>query len=309
VLGFVSPLACSLLGPAAGRLMDRVYRPYGLGAMVALQGAAIVASGLVVLAASTNPLVPLTESAWFGLLLVLSMLERLTAIASELAVERDWVTQLAGKDNSLALASSNARLRRLDLACELLGSLGFGWLYTTAGLAMSVAAATLLAVIFVPMQLYCVYKARPFWAGSAPRLVCLVPAGAGQTAPDARVPFRAPADRQDGARGAGQRARRYRHVVLLHLLDQAQLAHAARPAAARARGAARAAAAPGAGAAGARARRLGGLLPAAHPAVQPHLGHPLLQRGALPRRPHHRLPHLLGARRHPDGGLPRLVRM
>ncbi|KAG7670516.1 putative Solute carrier family 40 member 2, chloroplastic [Nannochloris sp. 'desiccata'] len=158
VLGFVSPLGCSLLGPATGRLLDKMYRPYGLSLMVALQGIAIMASGLVVLAAAANPTVKFVDGPLFIVLLALSMMERLTAILSELAIERDWVTQLSGKDNALALASSNAMLRRTDLSCELVGSLAFGWLYSTAGLAISVACATFLALILLPAQLLSIFR-------------------------------------------------------------------------------------------------------------------------------------------------------
>jgi len=158
VLGFVSPLGCSLLGPAIGRLLDSMYRPYGLSLMVGLQGIAIMASGLVVLAAAANPAVKFVDGPLFIVLLALSMIERLTAILSELAIERDWVTQLSGKDNALALASSNAMLRRTDLSCELVGSLAFGWLYTTAGLAISVASATFLALILLPAQLLSIFR-------------------------------------------------------------------------------------------------------------------------------------------------------
>jgi Ferroportin1 (FPN1) len=158
VLGFVSPLGCSLLGPATGRLLDGMYRPYGLSLMVALQGIAIMASGLVVLAAAANPTVKFVDGPLFIILLLLSMIERLTAILSELAIERDWVTQLSGKENALALASSNAMLRRTDLSCELVGSLAFGWLYSTAGLAISVASATFLALVLLPAQLLSIFR-------------------------------------------------------------------------------------------------------------------------------------------------------
>jgi iron-regulated transporter 1 len=157
VLGFVSPLAWSLLGPAAGRLLDRLYRPYGLGLMIALQSFAVTASGLVVLIAAMNPALAITQGPLYASLLLFSMLERLTAIASELVIERDWVTQLAGKDNALALARSNAMLRRTDLTCELVGSLAFGWLYSTAGITISVASATFLAVSMLPIQIACIY--------------------------------------------------------------------------------------------------------------------------------------------------------
>ena len=158
VLGFVSPLACSLIGPAAGRLLDKMYRPYGLSLMVGLQGLAIIASGLVLLAATASTTVQFTDGPLFVALLVLSMVERLTAICSELVIERDWVTQLSGKDNAFALASSNAMLRRTDLMCELVGSLAFGWLYSGLGLSVSVASATFLAAALLPAQLLSIFK-------------------------------------------------------------------------------------------------------------------------------------------------------
>jgi hypothetical protein len=112
----------------------------------------------VVLAAAANPAVRFVDGPLFVVLLALSMVERLTAIVSELAIERDWVTQLSGKENALALASSNAKLRRTDLSCELVGSLAFGWLYTTAGLAVSVAAATFLAALLLPLQMLSIFR-------------------------------------------------------------------------------------------------------------------------------------------------------
>jgi hypothetical protein len=159
VLGFSAPLACTVLGPAAGKMLDTVYRPYGLGAMIGLQGFAIIASGITVLATAATS-VPFAESPFFGILIALSMLERLAAISSELAIERDWVSQLAGKENDLALASANAKLRRSDVSTELLGSLAFGWLYSKFGLAYSITAATLLAIAIVPMEVICVFWVR-----------------------------------------------------------------------------------------------------------------------------------------------------
>lgn len=164
VLGFVSPLFCSLLGPVLGSILDKMYRPYGLGLMLVLQDLAIIASGLVVLATVARPGMSLTDGPLFSMLLVLSGIERLTAVLSELAIERDWVTQLSGKDNDVALATSNAILRRGDLVCEAIGALTFGWLYSTAGVAEAVAIAVLLAAVAVPLQLYCIV----FIANNAP---------------------------------------------------------------------------------------------------------------------------------------------
>lgn len=97
MVGFVSPLGCSLFGPAIGRLLDQMYRPYGLGLMIGIQGLAVIGSGLLVLIATMYPAMSITTGPLFAALLILSMLERLTAISSELAIERDWVTQLSGQ--------------------------------------------------------------------------------------------------------------------------------------------------------------------------------------------------------------------
>lgn len=40
---------------------------------------------------------PLQQSPLFPVLLILSMSERLCAFAADVAIERDWITQLAGK--------------------------------------------------------------------------------------------------------------------------------------------------------------------------------------------------------------------
>ncbi|PRW39229.1 solute carrier family 40 member chloroplastic [Chlorella sorokiniana] len=155
ILGFVAPLACSLAGPAVGRMLDSVYRPLGLGAMLALQDGAIALSSLALIAvARSGASGPLASSPLFGLLVVLAMLEKLASISSELAIERDWVTQLAGKQNQGALARSNAYLRRTDLVTELVGAVVFGWIYSKAGLVSSMAFTAVLAALAAPLQLF-----------------------------------------------------------------------------------------------------------------------------------------------------------
>lgn len=81
-----------------GRMLDSVYRPLGLGVMLVLQDLAILLSSLALAAAAGAPGgAPLVGSPLFALMLGLAMLEKLTSISSELAIERDWVTQLAGE--------------------------------------------------------------------------------------------------------------------------------------------------------------------------------------------------------------------
>lgn len=62
------------------------------------QDLSILVSSLAVVAAARSMAggAPLAASPLFGLLVALAMSEKLTSICSELAIERDWVTQLAG---------------------------------------------------------------------------------------------------------------------------------------------------------------------------------------------------------------------
>lgn len=140
-----------------GRVLDSVYRPLGLGAMLLVQDACILLScGALALATRSGAggtAVPLVSSPLFGVLVVLAMVEKLTSISSELAIERDWVTQLAGKQNVTALARSNAYLRRTDLLCELVGAVVFGWVYSRGGLPASMAFTAVLAALAGPLQL------------------------------------------------------------------------------------------------------------------------------------------------------------
>lgn len=80
-----------------------------------------------------------------GLLCILACVEKIYSIMNFIAVERDWVVVVA--DNSeLELQTLNSQMRRIDLACKLLGPLTIALLdsistrdaiYTTLGLSVS----------------------------------------------------------------------------------------------------------------------------------------------------------------------------
>ncbi len=197
LVGFVAPLAVAVAGPAAGRALDAAPRPAGLAAAVAAQGAAIAASALVLLAASTAAVRRGAAAglaggasagglalggAFFAALLALSAAERLSAVVAELAIERDWVTRLAGRRNSAALAASNAWLRRADLACELVGALLFGAAFSAGGPAPALAGAFAIAAVCTPLQLWCIR-----------RIAAVAPAALARPPPDDDTASAAPA--------------------------------------------------------------------------------------------------------------------
>lgn len=98
VLGFISPLACSVLAPTIGRYLDGISRPKGLASLLTAQCISIILSGILIGFASLDPASwTITLAPIFPALLVLAMLEKLAAITSEVAIERDWITQLCGE--------------------------------------------------------------------------------------------------------------------------------------------------------------------------------------------------------------------
>ncbi len=81
---------CNVARPPAlqvGRMLDSVYRPLGLGAMLALQDGAIALSSLALIAvARSGASGPLSASPLFGLLVVLAMAEKLVRAQCRLPV-------------------------------------------------------------------------------------------------------------------------------------------------------------------------------------------------------------------------------
>lgn len=64
------------------------------------------------------------------------------------------VPAAAGKQNVVALARSNAYLRRTDLLCELIGAVIFGWIYSKGGLPASMAFTAAMSALAAPLQLF-----------------------------------------------------------------------------------------------------------------------------------------------------------
>ncbi|VVT46869.1 uncharacterized protein SAPINGB_P001428 [Magnusiomyces paraingens] len=80
---------------------------------------------------SSLELNPLVYSAKFNILMALLIIcacvERLCATMNLVSVERDWVVVIAGNDSRF-LQILNARMRRIDLFCKLLGPLAISYL-------------------------------------------------------------------------------------------------------------------------------------------------------------------------------------
>lgn len=150
ILCFMSPLACFLFAPVVGRILDKVNRVAGVWSLLSLQCSSIIFSGCLLIHALQNSLC-ITSGPLFNLILALQMVEKLAAVTSEVAIERDWLTKVCGKENTSVLAHGNSMLRRMDLACDFLGTVTYGWMFDFVGPIGATIYTTSIAICSAPV--------------------------------------------------------------------------------------------------------------------------------------------------------------
>ncbi|KAH7463032.1 Solute carrier family 40 member 2 [Phytophthora ramorum] len=135
---------CLVAIPAVGRQLDAVNRWQAMRLAILLENTTIIVStallGAMLLLTDADGLHK-PEWTWSLTLLFVSTLVcggvgQVLSEAQTLGIERDWVViiaQSSGVERSSALASLNTILRRIDLACKLLGPLAFGIIMDFAG--------------------------------------------------------------------------------------------------------------------------------------------------------------------------------
>ncbi|KAE9360973.1 hypothetical protein PF008_g1511 [Phytophthora fragariae] len=135
---------CFIAVPWVGRQLDAANRWKAMQLAIVLENANIIAStmllGSMLLATNADGLHkpewtwPLTLL-FFGTLVCGGVGQVLSEVQT-LGIERDWVVVIAqnsDEERSTALVSLNTTLRRIDLACKLLGPLAFGVIMDFAG--------------------------------------------------------------------------------------------------------------------------------------------------------------------------------
>ncbi|RLN70117.1 hypothetical protein BBJ28_00005865 [Nothophytophthora sp. Chile5] len=135
---------CLIAIPSVGRLLDATNRWTAMRVAIVLENAMIVVSsgllGIILLVTDADGLHK-PEWTWPLVLLFLGILVcggvgQVLNDAQTLGIERDWVVIIAqnsGTEGSAALATLNTVMRRIDLACKLLGPLAFGVIMDFAG--------------------------------------------------------------------------------------------------------------------------------------------------------------------------------
>ncbi|OWZ14626.1 Ferroportin transmembrane protein [Phytophthora megakarya] len=135
---------CLIAIPSVGRQLDRMNRWKAMRLAIVLENANIIAStgllGAILLLTDADGLHK-PEWTWpltllFAATLFCGGVGQVLSEAQTLGIERDWVVIIAQNseiERSTALASLNTILRRIDLACKLLGPLAFGVIMEFAG--------------------------------------------------------------------------------------------------------------------------------------------------------------------------------
>lgn len=131
---------CMVVIPSVGRQIDRMNRWTAMKYAIVAENAMIVlSSGLLVaiLVATNADGIHKPEWTWrlvllFAATLVCGGIGQVLNDAQTIGLERDWVVVIAGGD-SAKLAQLNTTMRRIDLACKILGPMAFGIIMDFAG--------------------------------------------------------------------------------------------------------------------------------------------------------------------------------
>ncbi|KAH7125875.1 iron transporter [Dactylonectria macrodidyma] len=116
-------LSAVLFAPAIGHYIDTNDRLQVVRASIVFQRLAVATSCAIFYILYIG--IPLGQDGRMGMLAVVSFLacvEKLYSIVNLVSVEKDWVVVLAENDTT-ALSTLNAQMRRIDLLCKLLGPL------------------------------------------------------------------------------------------------------------------------------------------------------------------------------------------
>lgn len=119
IYGLSVSLSVVVFGTLVGDWVDATPRLKATRLTLIIQNVAVVAcSGVLLLILATGiskALFPFLEF----LLILLAIIARLSSLGTTIAIERDWVVVIAKEDEAL-MAGTNAKLRRIDLTCNIL---------------------------------------------------------------------------------------------------------------------------------------------------------------------------------------------
>ncbi|KAK4235868.1 Ferroporti-1 [Achaetomium macrosporum] len=155
--------AAILLARPVGRLIDKANRLAVVRSSIVGQRLAVAASCALFWALERRGrrMAARLGDGLFALAVVLACVEKLCSLMNLVAVERDWT--LLTSCSALTSAVLNARIRRIDLACKLLGPLAISTIAISSTLVAIIAtlAMNLVSVLVEYICIAQVYKQVP----------------------------------------------------------------------------------------------------------------------------------------------------
>ncbi|KAG9252817.1 Ferroporti-1 [Emericellopsis atlantica] len=171
VYALVRGFAAVLFAQTVGSWVDKGNRLHVVRASIIGQRASVIASCLVLWAMETRDLSEKAKTGLFGVSVILSCVEKLMAVMNTVAVERDWVVVMT-EDNTYARRLLNARMRRIDLICKLVGPLVISNV-AIASTVIAIYTTLAMSAVSVPIEYICIEQVFRFFPALAQRNIPL----------------------------------------------------------------------------------------------------------------------------------------
>ncbi|GFR69217.1 solute carrier family 40 member 1 [Elysia marginata] len=168
VYGLCMGLSTLFFGSLVGDIVDRAPRLKAAQTALVLQNLFVMLCALViyffmVYRENVDSYGLWAQNLVYALIIVISVMSRLTSMARKIAVENDWIVQICGSDFDM-LAVMTATLRRIDLATQILAPIATGFIMSFIGVefgALFVGSWNVLSVFAEYYLLWKVYNTVP----------------------------------------------------------------------------------------------------------------------------------------------------
>ncbi|KAF2458394.1 hypothetical protein BDY21DRAFT_284383 [Lineolata rhizophorae] len=156
IYALVRSAAAIAFSPPIGRYIDRSNRLSAVRVSIVGQRFSVVVSCIILYFMETLRLTTRVKTAFLSLVIILACSEKLAFVLNTVAVERDWVVVITdGREDALRVI--NARMRRIDLFCKLIGPLVISFI--DAASTKIAALVTLgMSLVSVFIEYFCIAR-------------------------------------------------------------------------------------------------------------------------------------------------------
>ncbi|XP_013065016.1 solute carrier family 40 member 1-like isoform X1 [Biomphalaria glabrata] len=135
--GLSMSLSVLLFGALVGDIVDETPRLKAAQTALVLQNLFVIICAVLIFFFLTYMSAIVSFGQWtrytvYVLIILLCVLSRLTSMARQIAVEKDWIVEMCGEDKD-RLATMTAALRRIDLSTQILAPMATGFIMALAG--------------------------------------------------------------------------------------------------------------------------------------------------------------------------------